>query len=196
MNIKKTYVANIFYFTEDINEAKSENIKKFKNIAIVYQKQNVELNKFLNIQKFCLKNQIQFYIIDNFKIAIKYKLNGVVLSHSNRRNSFFSNPICHKRDFLVLGKVHNQIDFFFKQAQKCKKIFLSPIFITKKYGNSKFLNISRFNLMSINWNIDLCALGGINNINKKKMKLTKSFGYGFDNFMNDPQIKKPTYYLK
>lgn len=45
---------------------------------------------------------------------------------------------------------------------------LSPLFYNEKYSKNRILNTSKFNLMSLNWKIDLCALGGINIKNLKK----------------------------
>jgi thiamine-phosphate pyrophosphorylase len=188
------YVPNIFYFAEDIDETISKNIKKFKNIAIVYQNPILDIQKFLYIKNFCKKHSIKLYIIDNFKLSIKYKLNGIVISHSNKRNILQNNFTCKRINFLMMGKAHNQIDYSFKEKQFCHKIFLSPLFSTKKYKGSKILNIHKFNLISMNWKKNLYALGGINYKNYKKIKLTKSLGFGFSGFINEPQIKKPTYF--
>jgi hypothetical protein len=194
MNLNKFYVPNIFYFTEDIDETILKNINKFKNIAIIYQNSILEPNKFLKIKKFCYQNKIKFYIIDNYKDAIKHKLDGVVISHNNKRNLITNNPICKKNNFLIFGKVHNQIEYFFKKQQLCKKIFLSPIFQTKKYNDSKILKIHKFNLISANWLVDIYALGGVNNKNYNSLKLTKSCGFGFSSFVEKTKIKKPTYF--
>jgi thiamine-phosphate pyrophosphorylase len=194
MNLNKFYVPNIFYFTEDIDETILKNINKFKNIAIIYQNSILELDKFLKIKKFCYQNKIKFYIIDNYKDAIKHKLDGVIISHNNKRNLIINNPICKKNNFLILGKAHNQIEYFFKIQQFCKKIFLSPIFQTKKYNESKILKIHKFNLLSANWLVDIYALGGVNNKNYNSLKLTKSCGFGFSSFIEKTKIKKPTYF--
>jgi len=195
MKLNKLYIPNIFYFMEDIDETILKNINKFKNIAIIYQNSILELNKFLKIKKFCNKHKIKFFIIDNYKEAIKHKLDGIIISHNNKRNLIINNPICKKDNFLIFGKAHNQIEYFFKKQQFCKKIFLSPIFETKKYNESKILKIHKFNLISANWLVDIYALGGINNKNYSSLKLTKSSGFGFSSFINEKvKIKKPTYF--
>ena len=178
MNLNKFYVPNIFYFTEDIDETILKNINKFKNIAIIYQNSILELDKFLKIKRFCYQNKIKFYIIDNYKDAIKHKLDGVVISHNNKRNLIINNPICKKNNFLIFGKAHNQIEYFFKIQQFCKKIFLSPIFQTKKYNENKILKIHKFNLMALNWKKSIGALGGINLKNLKLIKLIRSKSIG------------------
>jgi hypothetical protein len=38
-------------------------------------------------------------------------------------------------------------------------------------------------------------MGGINSSNFKRMKETKAQGLGFNNFINNPQIKKPVLFF-
>ena len=72
---------------------------------------------------------------------------------------------------------------------------LSPLFYNEKYSINKILNIHRFNLISLNWVIKLCALGGISNQTLRKVKLTKAKIISFNKFIYDPKIKKPAYKL-
>ncbi len=51
---------------------------------------------------------------------------------------------------------------------------LSPIFFNRKYSINKILRIIKFNLITLNWNCNICALGGIKLDNLKMIKLTKS----------------------
>ena len=53
--------------------------------------------------------------------------------------------------------------------QGCNIISLSPLFYNSKYSNNKILNPLKFNLIKKNWNTDVCALGGINSKNIKKI---------------------------
>jgi DNA-binding Xre family transcriptional regulator len=56
---------------------------------------------------------------------------------------------------------------------------LSPLFFNEKYSKYKILRINRFNLISQNWNCEICALGGISKENLKKISMTKSKSIGF-----------------
>ena len=68
-----------------------------------------------------------------------------------------------------------------KQKQGCEDIFVSPIFLTK---NNKFLlDISRFNKINLINKKRIIALGGINQSNFKRIKLTKSQGIGSINWI-------------
>ena len=95
-----------------------------------------------------------------------------------------------KKKIEILGKVHNQQEFYQKKKQNCDFIFLSPLFFTKKYSKNKILNISKFNLMSLHWNLKIIALGGIKDSNYKKLKMTRAAGIGLKS-LNDK--KKPAY---
>ena len=190
MQLNKLYQENFFFFTTYINEEISKNVVKFKNIAIIYNNKYIENeNNFLKIKNFCRKNNIKFFIIDNLKLAIKYKLDGIILSNKNKSNhhNFFN----HKKNLRILGKVQNQIDLYFKIKQNCNYIILSPIFENAKYKENNILNVIKFNLISKNWWQKLIALGGVNHKNLNKIKMTKARGVGFMRFISSPEIKKP-----
>ena len=63
--------------------------------------------------------------------------------------------------------------------------------ITQEFGNgprilyskNKILEISKFNLMSLNWSSRLIALGGVKMSNFKKIKMTKSVAVGIKSFI-------------
>jgi thiamine monophosphate synthase len=72
---------------------------------------------------------------------------------------------------MILGSVHNQLEYYKKRNQKCKKIFLSPIFYNKKYSINKILGVIRFKLISKDWKNDVIPLSGINQRNIRKAAL-------------------------
>ena len=101
MQFNKLYQENFFFFTTYINEEISKNVVKFKNIAIIYNNKYIENeNNFLKIKNFCRKNNIKFFIIDNLKLAIKYKLDGIILSNKNKSNN-------HKENLRVISQREN-----------------------------------------------------------------------------------------
>jgi hypothetical protein len=61
---------------------------------------------------------------------------------------------------------------------------LSPIFYNKKYSVNKILNPIRFNLISLHWEVDLCALGGLAEENIGKIKMTKAQAVGIKSLVN------------
>jgi thiamine monophosphate synthase len=81
-----------------------------------------------------------------------------------------------KKNLIILGSAHNQKEIQEKIQQKCKAIFLSPIFYVKK--SKSFLDIYKFNFLSYLNKINMLALGGINEHNTKKLKLLHIKGWG------------------
>ena len=182
-----------FFFTNVLNETIVKNIIKFKNICIIYRPEKDESKnstQIIKIKNFCKKNKIFFYISDNYKLTTKYNSDGIFLSSSNKS---FLKPLQTKKNFNIIGSAHNFHEYFIKNKQNCKEVMLSPIFFNNKYSNNKILGVIKFNLISIHWNTKLCALGGVNLINFKKLRMCKIKSIAFISLMNSPKIKKPTY---
>jgi thiamine-phosphate pyrophosphorylase len=195
MQFNKCYQENFYFFTTYISEEIIKNVLKFKNIAIIYDNKYIDNeNNFLKIKNFCKINNIKFFIVDNLKLAIKYKLDGLIISHDNKRA--YLNASSYKKNFKIIGKVHSQNEYFCKIRQNCSAVLLSPIFQNLKYNTSKILTIGKFNQISKNWKIDVYALGGINFENIKKIKMTKAIGVGFISLISNIKIKKPVLFKK
>jgi len=195
MQLNKFYSENFYFFTTHINEQMRKNVLKFQNIAVVYNKTSIyDPKNFLIIKKFCKYNNIKLYILDNLKIAYQFNLDGIVLSHNNKR-VVFSNKISCKKEFKIIGKAHNQREYYFKKQQNCKNIILSPVFSNQKYNNNQLLGVVKFNLMSNYWNEGTFAMGGINLSNYRRINKTRAQGFGFNNLINNPKIKKPVYFF-
>ena len=112
-------------------------------------------------------------ISNYFDIAIRLKLDGFYIPSFNTK--FYLQNKYHEKKFLIIGSAHNIKEIRIKEKQNVKLIFLSPIFKTKK--NKNFLGIMRFNNLSQITKKPIVALGGINTINVKKLKMTKAFGF-------------------
>ena len=181
-----------YIFIKKIKEINNQTLKKFKNCAIVYNERIITSNKLIEIQKikkFCKKNYLSFFILNDFKLAHKIKAEGIYLTSDNRLigRGRLENKL------IVIGSAHNQIEYFYKNSQFCKTIILSPIFYNIKYSLHKILHLRKFNLISLNWKNEICALGGINDGNFKLISLTKSNSIGFSSFLTN--AKKPVYRL-
>ncbi len=74
-----------------------------------------------------------------------------------------------------MGSAHNLLEANIKKKQGVSLIFLSPLFQTKNY--KKKLGIIKFNILSKLIDKKIIALGGINNSNIKKLKMTYSSGF-------------------
>ncbi len=182
-----------YVFLDKVNDIIKKNLLKFKYLNIIVDIDGKEVSEDeLSIIKFAKINKIPFFIKNNYQKCTKYKANGVFL---DSKNTSTIRPILLKRTFKVVGSAHNQREYFNKQQQKCKLVMLSPIFYNEKYSKNKILNIHRFNQITLNWKVDVCALGGINLASLKKIKLTKARYIAFKKLIFDLKIKKPAYNL-
>ena len=182
---------NNFFFTDHLNEMIEYNIKKFKNLSIIFKNnynQDFNLENFIKIKKFCTKNKIKLYIMDDFKTAIKLKTDGIYYSSANNKID-----ISYKNSFKIIGSAHSQREYYFKKKQGCEYIFLSPLFDNKKYSNNKLLGVNKFNLMSNSWRSKLVALAGINEKNYKKIFMTRCVSVAFNSWIVSQKTKKPAH---
>ena len=161
------------------------------NIGVIYRnykdpKREVELFK---IAKACKKNRHKLFVSNDIKLAIKVRADGIYIPSFNKMNRFLN---LEKKNLIILGSAHNQQEIQVKISQKCKAIFLSPLFFIKKSKN--FLGINKFNILSQNNKISILALGGINANNIRKLKLLNIKGYGGINmFKKKPAFKRPVF---
>ena len=197
--MKTKNLKEVFVYLDSINEFIKFNILKIINVNIIYDNYDFSKKVFLDIKNFCKKYNLNLFIKDNYQAAIKFKLAGLVITHTNKKILGYGNPLCNKQKIKIIGKVHNQKEFFLKKQQKCERIIFSPIFLTKKYSSNQNLNINKFNLISKNWNVKIFALGGINIKNISQLKMLNINGFAIKSFLLDPNIKnsfKLIYYLK
>ena len=169
-NIKLDY----YIFVEELTEKIINNIANLKKrklrIKIIILGKNP-----LIISKFAKKEKIPFFFTDNLKYAIKNKAHGIFLTSKHK---MLKNNIKKTTKLEVIGSAHNQYEYYIKNKQNCSTIMLSPIFYNKKYSSNKILYVPRFNLISLNWKTNICALGGISNKNIKLINLTRSKSVG------------------
>ena len=188
-----------FLIINKLNNEVKENIKKFININIILYnfddqtKDRLKISNFNTeeVVNFCKKNQLPFYITDDYKLALQTRANGIFLSAKNKKII----PKIQKLNFEIIGSAHSQIEYYFKNKQGCTLLMLSPIFFNKKYSENKILGPIKFNLISNSWNNDLCALGGISSKRLNKIKLTRATSIAFVSLVLETQIKKPAYFV-
>ena len=162
---------NKFYFINTLNK---KNIDKLKpNTSIIYRNYKKKLNIFEIIQakNYCKSRKLKFFLSNNFKLAIKLKLDGAYIPSFNRYFNHLNYKT--KSSFIILGSAHNIKDIRIKETQNVEIIFISSIF--KK--NKNYLGIFKFNLLSKLTNKKIIALGGITKKNERKLRLTNSFGF-------------------
>ena len=172
---------NYYYFVASLNDSIKKNLLKFKKINIVYYSKEVNHFKIKEIRNFCKNNNLRFYIMDNVKLAFNFKAHGVFISSANKELYRFSNS---RLD--IIGVAHSQIEYMIKKIQKCRAIFLSPIFFNKKFSENKILGPIRFRLMTSSWKTQIYALSGINHLNIKLIKISRCAGIGFKSAIKNP----------
>jgi thiamine-phosphate pyrophosphorylase len=170
-NIKK------FFFISNLTENISNNILKFKNIHLIYRPNcDFDFTELKKIKQFCRKNRIELYLTNNYKLAIKYKLNGTFLTSSNRdliTNSY------NKRKFKLIGVAHNIREYLNKKKQFCDLIFLSPLFYNDKHSINNIIGTCRFRTICMLLNYKFGALGGITKDKLNALKILNASHIGF-----------------
>jgi len=164
---------NFFIFLDHYNKQifKNNNI----NIGIVYRnyndpKREIELIK---IAKACKKKRYQLFVSNDIKLVLKVRADGIYIPSFNKTKKFVN---LEKKNLTILGSAHNQKEIREKVEQKCQVIFLSPIFFIKKSTN--FLNVHKFNYLSLLNKVNILPLGGISEHNVRKLKLINAKGFG------------------
>ena len=163
-----------YYFINNFNPLELKKINNNKNIFLIYydtKQSNIE--DIYKINNFTKKNKIKLYISNyNHKFS-NIKIDGIHIPSSNKKRI-----LNLKKGLDIIGTAHNQLEFYFKKKQGCSKIFLSPLFKTKKYSDNKILNTNKFRLISKEWLITKLALAGIKKGNFNKLKDLEIQGVG------------------
>ena len=162
---------NKYYF---INTFDTNNFKKQDRATIIiyrnYTSPKKEIDKILKLKKFFKKKGNKFLLANDFKLALKLRLDGVYLPSFN--NTFNHLSYTKMKNFDVIGSAHNLKEIRIKELQKAKTIFISSIF--KK--NNNYLGLNKFKILNNYTKKDVVALGGISKKNIKKIKLLKISG--------------------
>jgi len=165
--------SQLYYFIDEYNH--SELSRLSKNINIIYRnyKKIINISTLISIRNYCKKNKMNFFISNNVNLAVKYQLDGVYIPAFNKQINYikFLLPI----NFQIIGSAHNNKEILIKEKQGCSIIFLSPIFKVRK--KNYFLNIIKFNFLTLNKKIKFVALGGITKKNLNKLKLLNIYGF-------------------
>ena len=157
---------SIYYYIDKFNR---EEISKLnKSINIIYRNYSNKFNskELLQLVKFCKKQRRKVFMSNNLKLALIFNFDGVYIPSFNKTLKY-KNII--KKKFEVIGSAHNIKEVINKELQGCTRIFLSPIFKTKK--NRYHLGVTRFNLIKLWTKKEIISVGGINKKNIKYLKM-------------------------
>ena len=163
---------SIYYYIDNFNSKEILNLDRKINIILRNYKKKISNNEYKKIVNFFKKRRQKIYLAYDIKKAINYKFDGFYIPSfynlSNFKNKNFP------KNFKVIGSAHNQKQILEKIKQDCDEIFFSSIF--KSYKN-KYLGIVKFNINNLSNTKKIIALGGLNEKNIKKIKLTKAKGF-------------------
>ena len=183
------YLPNFFIFLDQYNKQIFENNNT--NIGVVYRNYNdpKRETELIKIAKACKKKRYQLFVSNDIKLMLKVRADGIYIPAFNKTKKFCN---LEKKNITILGSAHNQKEIQEKILQKCKAIFLSPVFYVEKSKN--FLDVYKFNFLSRLNKTNIFALGGINEHNMHKLKLLhiKGFG-GIRTFKKKPALKRPVF---
>jgi len=183
------YLPNLFIFLNQYHSQIFENNNT--NIGIVYRNYNnpKRETELIKIAKACKKKRYQLFVSNDIKLALKVRADGIYIPSFNKTKKFLN---LEMKNLTILGSAHNQKEIREKISQKCRAIFLSPIFYVEKSLN--FLNVYKFNYLSRSSKVNILALGGITEHNVHKLKLLhiKGFG-GISIFKKKPALKRPVF---
>ena len=123
------YLPNYYIFVDQYNHRLFNGNNS--NIGVIYRNYN-GLNReeeLFKIAKVCKKKRYKLFVSNDIKLTIKTKADGIYIPAFNKTKRFLN---FEKKNFLILGSAHNQKEIHEKISQKCKIIFLSPLFNVKK----------------------------------------------------------------
>ena len=186
------YLPSTFVFLDEYDKQIFKN--NITNIGIIYRnyksrKRETELTK---IAKACRKKRFKFYVSNDVRLATKLKADGIYVPAFNKINLFNN---LQNKNFEILGSAHNQKEINEKINQNCKIIFLSPLFNVKK--SKYYLDIYKFNFLTLSNKSNFIALGGINLKNIRKLKMLHAKGFaGISIFKKKPAFKRPVFLKK
>ena len=183
------YLPNFFIFLDQYNNFVFKNNNT--NIGIIYRNYHSKkrLYELVKIARACKKKRFKLFVSNDIKLAVKVKADGIYIPSFNKVKKFSNSE---NKNLIILGSAHNQKEIYEKINQNCKAIFLSPIFYVEK--SKKFLDSFKFNFLSRSNKVDLLALGGISEINLKKIKLLNIKGIGgIKIFKKKPAHKGPVF---
>jgi len=156
-----------YYF---INTLDTNNLQKQDKDTIIiyrnYSSSNININKLIKLRNFLKKKGNKLFLANNFKLALKLRLDGVYLPSFNK--DFNHLAYSTFLNFAVVGSAHNLKEIKIKELQKVQNIFISSIF--KK--NKNYLGLNKFKILSKYTKKKVVALGGVSKKNIKKINLT------------------------
>ncbi|MDB3949287.1 thiamine phosphate synthase [Candidatus Pelagibacter sp.] len=172
-----------------IDKFKEADLNKLNNkISLIYRnyEKKIDIDLIKKIKKFCKKTNRKFYLANEIKLAFNLSLDGAYIPAFNKSLNHLS--YSKKINFKLIGSAHSLKEMNIKRVQQVRIVFLSPVFMTAK--NKKNLGLYRYMYLKKLTKQKTVALGGINNLNFKKIKLTKTYGIASISFIKNIYDRK------
>ena len=120
---------SIYYYIDKFN--KDEIDKLDRSISVIYRNYSNKVNEndTKHLVNFCKSQRRKVYISNNLNLALKFNFDGIYIPSFNKILKYKN---IYKRGFEIIGSAHNIKEVLIKEKQGCSKIFLCPIFKTKK----------------------------------------------------------------
>ncbi|MDA9709168.1 thiamine phosphate synthase [Candidatus Pelagibacter sp.] len=171
-----------YYF---INKFNKNHLEKLDNrVHIIYRnyKNPLNIKILINLRNFCKKKGVKLYLSNNFKLALKLRMDGVYLPSFNKSTRY--NCFKFRKNFDVIGSAHNVMELNTKIRQRVENIFIAPVFKkkTNKLGIYGFLKLRNFT------NKNLIILGGVTEEKMNMINFLNAKGFAAINFF---QKKRP-----
>ena len=168
---KKKY----FFIIKSIKDINLLNIKKRHKFVIIYRKLDLieKTIDLINFRKKCQSKNIEFYVANDYKLAINLKSDGLYLSSKNKDYKVLG---LRRKSFRIIGSAHNIKEIFFKKKQGCEYILLSKLFKVSYNPQLETLGVIKFNNFTNQKFKGIIPLGGINLSNINKLKMVRSEG--------------------
>ena len=163
--LTKYYFINTFD-TNNLQKQDKETIIIYRN----YTSANLNTNKLLKLKNFLRKRGNKFFIANNFKLALKLRLDGIYIPSFN--NKFSHLAYSTFSNFSIIGSAHNLKEIKIKEQQKVQSIVISSLF----KQNKNYLGLYKFKIYRKYTQKKVIALGGISKKNIKKISLLNISG--------------------
>ena len=163
--LTKYYFINTFD-TNNLQKQDKETIIIYRN----YTSANLNIHKLLKLKNFLRKRGNKFFIANNFKLALKLRLDGIYIPSFN--NKFSHLAYSTFSNFSIIGSAHNLKEIKIKEQQKVQSIVISSLF----KQNKNYLGLYKFKIYRKYTRKKVIALGGISKKNIKKISLLNISG--------------------
>ena len=160
-----------YYFISEYDTNLIKHQDKKTNIIFRNYSDQLNIEKLTILRDFCRKKGCRFFLSNNFKLAIRLKLDGVYLPSFNKNYNHLAFSL--KKKFIILGSFHTLKELNIKKFQAVQLFFLSSLF--KK--NKNYLGIYRFNYLKNLTKKKVIALGGVSQTNLKRFRVFNCFGF-------------------